>query len=331
MTGIAGFLGSHLADALLAAGHEVVGNDNLSEGDRSNVARDVVFHHLDCNDRDTLALAMKGCEAVVHCAANPYEALSIFSPYYIMMNGIAASVSTFSAAISAGVRRIVYLSSAARYGNVPVPYTEESETRPVDPYAIGKRAGEDFLWSLCEAHGTEYVIAVPGNIIGPRQRYDSPYRGVVSIFINLALQNRPLIIFGDGEQKRRFAPVDSCVDALTRMALNSVNGEIINIGPTIGTAISINDLAALVWSACGHNGPAKIKYVPERVGDVKFAYCDVTKSVQMLGYHHGMSLVQCIDAMVEDVRTRGPRPFNYSLPIEIQNKRTPTAWTERMF
>src|SRR5215471_18320787 len=113
VTGCAGFLGSHLADALLVAGHDVVGNDNLSEGDRSNVAHDVDFHHLDCNERDKLTAIMKGCEVVVHCAANPYEALSIFSPHYVTTNGIAASVSTFSAALSAGVKRIVYLSSAA--------------------------------------------------------------------------------------------------------------------------------------------------------------------------------------------------------------------------
>ena len=149
--------------------------------------------------------------------------------------------------------------------------------------------------------------------------------------INLALQGRELIIFGDGEQKRRFAPVDSCVDALMGMLFKPVNGEVINIGPTHGSAVSVNYLAGLVWAACGYNGMSKIKYVPERVGDVKFAYCDVRKADRLLGYHNGMLLEACVMSMVEDIRRRGPKPFNYSLPIEIRNSKTPVAWTERYF
>ena len=331
LTGVAGFLGSHLADALLTAGHEVGGNDNLSGGDISNVPHDVAFRHLDCNHRDELAAALVGYTHLVHCAAAPYEGLSFFSPEYITRNIVGASVSTFSAAIASGVGRIVYCSSMARYGNIQPPFSEEHVPQPADPYGIGKLTGELILRNLCATHEVEYTIAVPGNIIGPRQAYDDPFRGVVPIMINLALQNRELIIFGDGEQKRRFAPVDSCVDALMRMLFDSVNGEIINIGPTIGTAISINDLADLVWAACGHNGLPRIKYIPERVGDVKFAYCDVSKSIRLLGYNHGMSLVQCIDEMVEDIRKRGPKPFNYDLPIEIYNPKTPVAWTEQYF
>ena len=277
ITGVAGFLGSHLADALLAAGHEVGGNDNLSGGDISNVPHDVAFHHLDCNHRDELAAALVGYTHLVHCAAAPYEGLSFFSPEYITRNIVGASVATYSAAIASGVGRIVHCSSMARYGAQESPFREDQQPTPQDPYGIGKLATESLLRNLCETHDIEYSIAVPGNIIGPRQAYDDPFRGVTSIMINLALRGRELIIFGDGEQKRRFAPVDSCVDALMRMLFDSVNGEVINIGPSIGTAISINDLAALIWAACGHNGLPKVKHVSERVGDVKFAYCDVTK------------------------------------------------------
>ena len=333
VTGCAGFLGSHLCDALLAAGHEVGGNDNMNGGDLFNVPVGVDLYHLDCNERDLLATRLVGYTHLVHCAAAPYEGLSFFSPHYITINIVGASVSTFSAAIGAGVRRIVYCSSMARYGAGQSPFQEDQQPAPADPYAIGKLATESFLANLCKTHSVEYVIAVPGNIIGPRQRFDDPFRGVTSIFINLALQGRELIVFGDGEQKRRFAPVDSCVWALERMLFDGVVGETINIGPPDEDekAITINSLAEMVWQACGNNGPAKVKHVPERVGDTKFAYCSVKKLERILGYRPGMPLWQCIDEMVEDVRKRGPRPFNYSLPIEIKNKRTPKAWTERMF
>jgi nucleoside-diphosphate-sugar epimerase len=150
--------------------------------------------------------------------------------------------------------------------------------------------------------------------------------------INLALQNRELIVFGSGEQKRRFSPVDCCVDALMSMLFQpKLSGHTINIGPMDGAAISVNELAEIIWRLCGHNGPARIKRVPERVGDVKFAYCDVTRAKQLLGLKPGMTLVQCLTAMVEDVRKRGPKSFNYDLPIEIRSKVTPAAWTERYF
>jgi len=332
VTGIAGFLGSHLADALLAAGHEVGGNDNLSGGDIKNVPTGCHFVCLDCNERDKLALALEGYSHLVHCAAAPYEGLSFFSPHYITSNIVGASCSTFSAAIGSGVKRIVHCSSMARYGAQEPPFREDQQPAPQDPYGIGKLATESLLRNLCETHDIEYSIAVPGNIIGPRQAYDDPFRGVTSIMINLALQGRELIIFGDGKQKRRFAPVDSCVWALKYMLFDdALDGEMINIGPVLGQAITINELAEIVWEGCGRNGPVEKRYFPERVGDVKQAYCSVEKSQKLLGYDGSMPLEQCVLDMIYDVRKRGPKPFNYNLPIEIRNEKTPAAWLAKYF
>jgi UDP-glucose 4-epimerase len=332
ITGVAGFLGSHLADALLAAGHEVGGNDNMSGGDIANVPPRIRFIRLDCNDRDELARALAGYTHLVHCAAAPYEGLSFFSPHYITTNVFGCSVAAFSAAIAAGVGRIVFCSSMARYGAQIPPYRESQEPSPCDPYGTSKLAGEAVLRNLCEAHGVEYVIACPGNIIGPRQRFDDPFRGVASIFINLALQQRELMIFGDGEQKRRFSPVDCCVEALMKMLFwPGLSGEVINIGPYEGGAITVNALADTIWRLCGNNDPTRVRHLPQRVGDVRFAYTSVDKAIRLLGLVPGMTLGQCLRAMVEDVRRRGPKPFNYDLPIEIRNERTPTAWTERLF
>ena len=148
---------------------------------------------------------MKNVDSVYHCAATAHEGLSVFSPYEISKNNFLASVSVFSAAIAHKVKRIIFCSSMARYGDQKTPFTEDMNPKPVDPYAISKVAAENVLINLCELNNIEWVIAVPHNIIGPRQKYDDPFRNVVSIMINRMLQKKAPIIYGDGEQKRCFS------------------------------------------------------------------------------------------------------------------------------
>ena len=133
---------------------------------------------------------MKNINIVYHCAATAHEGLSVFSPYEITKNNYLASVSVFTACISHKVKRIIFCSSMARYGSQQTPFTEEMNPRPIDPYAISKVAAEDVLKNLCELNNIEWVIAVPHNIIGPKQKYDDPYRNVVSIMINRMLQKK---------------------------------------------------------------------------------------------------------------------------------------------
>ena len=206
ITGVAGFLGSHLADLMIANGHTVAGNDNMIGGYFDNVPQDVEFHQIDCCDLENLTKAMEGCDIVYHTAATAYEGLSVFSPVLVTKNIFEASVTTITAAIRNNVKRIVYCSSMARYGHHDeVPYKETYECRPQDPYGIAKKAGEDVLRNLCDTHGVEYVIAVPHNIVGPRQKYDDPFRNVMSIMLNRMLQGKQPILYGDGEQKRCFS------------------------------------------------------------------------------------------------------------------------------
>jgi UDP-glucose 4-epimerase len=220
ITGVAGFLGSHLADRMLSLGHEVAGNDNLLGGYLDNVDTRVKFYNLDCNDYDNLVEIMQGTDIVMHCAATAHEGLSVVSPNFITKNIFQASVSTISAAIACGVTRFVYCSSMARYGNQPTPFIETDTPQPVDPYGIAKVAGEQMLKTLCETHGMEWNIAVPHNIVGPRQRYDDPFRNVMSIMINRNLQGKPAIVYGDGEQTRCFSYIDDCVFCLEKLALD---------------------------------------------------------------------------------------------------------------
>ena len=171
ITGVAGFLGSHLADLMISQGHKVAGNDNMIGGYTDNVPQDVEFHQVDCCDLENMTKAMEGCDIVYHTAATAYEGLSVFSPVLVTRNIFEASVTTITAAIRNKVKRIVYCSSMARYGHHDeLPYKESFECRPQDPYGIAKKAGEDVLRNLCETHGVEYVIAVPHNIVGPRQK-----------------------------------------------------------------------------------------------------------------------------------------------------------------
>ena len=152
------------------------------------------------------------------------------------------STSVFTAAIINKLKRIVYCSSMARYGNGPTPYLEEQTVHPVDPYGVAKVAAENILKILASTHDIEYNIAVPHNIIGPKQKYDYPFRNVVSIMTNLMLQNKRPTIYGDGEQKRTFSDIEDCIYCLDKMLLDpNVKSEIINIGPD-EDFISINTL-----------------------------------------------------------------------------------------
>jgi UDP-glucose 4-epimerase len=243
ITGVAGFLGSHLADSMLCDGHQVVGVDNLICGELDNVPEKVDFHRIDCNNFNCIREITQGCDIYYHCAATAYEGLSLFSPHFVTQNIVGASVSVFSAAAANRAKRVVFCSSMARYGALEPPFTEDQAPKPQDPYGIGKLAAEHLLRNLCDTHGLEYVIAVPHDIIGPRQKWDDPFRNVASIMVNLMLQGRQPIIYGTGKQQRCFSFIDDCLYCLKKMALRpNVVGEVINIGPDEET-ITINELA----------------------------------------------------------------------------------------
>ena len=329
VTGVAGFLGSHLAENMLEMGHEVVGIDSLIGGEIINVPPSVEFYQYDCCDRNSVARVSRGCDVVYHCAATAYEGLSVFSPALISRNIIDASVSVFSAAIENKVKRIIFCSSMARYGTNEVPFKETFEPRPQDPYGIAKVAAEQMLRVLCQVHDVEYVIAVPHNIIGPRQKFDDPYRNVASIMINLMMQNRQPIIYGDGEQKRCFSFVEDCLSCLVKM-VNSpkVVGEVINIGPD-EEFVTINQLFATIKDLLGFRGEPI--YMPDRPQEVRFATCSADKARALLDYKSKVKLEAGLRSMIQYIGGRGPRKFRYHLELEIINEKTPATWRERLF
>jgi UDP-glucose 4-epimerase len=315
---------------MLAMGHEVIGCDNLIGGEKDNVPDGAEFHEDDCNDLESMQKLLRGVDIVYHTACTAYEGLSVFSPKLVSENTYLNSVSLASAAIKNNVRRFVHCSSMARYGTQEtVPFTEDMICKPQDPYGISKFSAELILRNLCGVHGMELVIAVPHNIIGPRQKYDDPFRNVASIMINLMLQGRQPIIYGNGEQKRCFSFVQDDIDCLNKLAFqDNVVGEVINIGPD-EEFVTINQLAETIAKLIGFRlDPI---YLKDRPQEVKLATCSADKARRLLGYQTKYTLEQGLSEMVAYIEKKGPRPFSYHLPLEIVNELTPKAWTDRMF
>ena len=327
VTGAAGFLGSHLSEHLANMNHKVVGVDNMTGGYADNIPKNINFFDYDCCDLKKMNEILKNVDVVYHCAATAHEGLSVFSPFEIGKNNFLASVSVFSAAISNKVKRIIFCSSMARYGSQKTPFSENLPPKPIDPYGISKVASEDILKNLCELNNIEWVIAVPHNIIGPRQKYDDPFRNVVSIMINRMLQKKSPIIYGDGNQKRCFSYIDDCLSCLIPMLdQKNLNKEIINIGPD-EEFVTVNKISEICSNITGNNlSPI---YRKDRPREVKDASCSANKARKLLNYNTKTSLFTGISKTYDYIKKRGPKPFNYHIDIEIKNELTPETWLKK--
>jgi UDP-glucose 4-epimerase len=331
ISGCAGFLGSHLADAFLARGDQVVGCDNLIGGYVDNVPRGVDFYIGDCNEFERLKKAMRAVDVVYHCAAIATEGLSVFSPHENSRHGFTASAAMFSAACANHVKRIVHCSSMARYGEQDVmPFTEDMVPVPQDPYGIGKWASELLLANLAETHGVEWAVAIPHNIYGPRQKYDDFARNVISIFTNRMLQGQQPYIYGDGSQQRCFSYYTDDIEPLVKMALASdVVGECVNIGPD-GEVTTVLDVAKMIAEILGF--PLDPIFVPSRPREVHAAFCSADKARRILGYEAKVPLAEGLAKAVEWIQSKGAKPFSYHhLDIEIDSEKLPETWKKRLF
>ena len=217
----------------------------------------------------------------------------------------------------------------ARYGNIKIPFKEDDILNPVDPYGVSKVAAENILKILCDTHGLEYNIAVPHNIIGPKQKYDDPYRNVVSIMVNLMLQKRSPIIYGDGEQKRCFSDIDDCIFCLDKLLTDpNIKSQTVNIGPD-EEFISINELFKKVSNKLQFNEEAL--YFPDRPNEVKHATCSSDKARKLFNYKTTVTLEKSIDKVISFIKEKGPKKFKYNYMLEIENENTPKTWKEKIF
>lgn len=330
ISGIAGFLGSHLADLLLSEGHHVIGCDNLSGGDLINVPQSADFVEYDLHDFQLNLKHTRSVDVVFHAAASAYEGLSHFSPYAITDNVYSTTSSLLSASVANRVKRFVYCSSMSRYGEQnDFPFKEEMTPLPVSPYGIAKLASEMLVRNLCETHGIEWSICVPHNIIGPRQRYDDPFRNVAAIMANRMLQNKAPIIFGDGSQQRCFSPIQDTLQVFEKLAFDPVAaGEVFNVGPD-EKIIEVKELALMLAQITGCDIPPV--YSSPRPGEVKIASCSSDKARRLLGYKSKTELKDSLQELVAWIRLHGPKDFDYHLDLEIQSDSTPPPWADRSF
>ncbi len=284
ITGVAGFIGSHLADALLARGHSVRGLDNLSTGLRGNVPAGVEFLLLDLRDAEATAEACRGIDIILHQAALPSVPRSVLDPRTSHEANIEGTFNLLESARAAGVRRVVYAASSSAYGNQPgFPRVETMAARPISPYAVQKLTGELYMQSYAQVYGMETVCLRYFNIFGPRQVPDSPYSGVLARFIMEMIEGRAPTIFGDGEQGRDFTCIDNAVQANLLAATAPAErcaGRVFNVA--CGERHTLNQTYAMVSELLHFNQPAN--YGPMRAGDVKDSLADITQARECLGY-----------------------------------------------
>jgi len=326
ITGGAGFIGSHLAESL-SLDHEVVILDNMSGGYKENVPLGVKLINGDITKLSLLENLFKKnkFDYIFHLAAYAAEGLSHFVRKYNYENNIIGSINLINLSIKYNIKKFIFTSSMGVYGTNQIPYNEEMQPKPEDPYGISKYAIEQDLVAAKRMFDLDYVIFRPHNVYGPKQNIWDRYRNVVGIFMNQLLNNQPMTVFGDGNQIRAFSYIDDIVPILCR-AINDdrLSGEIFNIGGE--QPITINKLAYLIANIMKKD-LIKI-HLPPRI-EVKEAFCQHKKIQKKIGIYPMISLEEGLEKMttwaIENYFKRKPRKiFEFE-----QIKKIPQKWLDQ--
>ncbi len=286
ITGGAGFIGSNIADALLAEGCTVSVLDNLSTGRLSNLEHikdRIAFYKGDIQDQEMLAYAAKDCEVIFHLAAVVSVPQTVEHPVDSALVNDIGTLRVFETARRNRVKRVVFSSSCAVYGDDPeLPKREVMIPKPLSPYAVQKLTGEFHARLYHDLYGVETVCLRYFNVYGPRQDPSSPYSGVISIFMKKAASKETPFIYGDGTQSRDFVFVKDVVKAnLLAASMSKAEGKIFNIGT--GRAVTIGHLWEIICTMSRlHIEPA---YQPPRPGDIRESLADIDRAKALLGFH----------------------------------------------
>jgi nucleoside-diphosphate-sugar epimerase len=305
ITGIAGFIGSSLAHALVERGEQVRGVDNFSTGKKQNLAGiwdGIEFHEADLLDLNALQRACQGVDFVLHEAALPSVPKSVQDPLGNNRANVDGTVNLLIAARDAKVKRVIYAASSSAYGDSPsLPKHEDMTPRPVSPYAVAKLAGEHYMGSFYRCYGLETICLRYFNIFGPRQDPSSPYSGVLAKFITQMLNGEQPTIFGDGTQSRDFTYIDNVIEAnlLACKAPAAALGQTFNIAT--GHRFDLNQTFNMLKKITGYSG--QVKYAPERAGDVKHSLAEISRAEKHLGYKPKVEFQKGLEKTVAWYRT----------------------------
>ena len=287
VTGGAGFIGSHLVERLVALGHWVRVVDNLSTGDEANLAglsAEIEFVRGDLCEPEVCHRAVAGIDVVFHVAALPSVPRSLKDPWGCHAANVNATMRLLEACLKARVARVIYSSSSSVYGDTPdLPKAESAEPLPCSPYAASKLAGEQYVLGFARAGRVEGVALRYFNVFGPRQSPHAAYAAVIPNFFQAALEGRPAVLYGDGQQTRDFTYVDNVVDANILAASapgGSVSGWPVNVGA--GMRTSLLGLIGMIGGICGY----QLDYVrhPSRSGDVRDSLASLDRAERLLGF-----------------------------------------------
>lgn len=285
VTGGAGFIGSHLVDKLIEKGHRVIVIDNLSTGKKENLNPEADFHNLDVCDFDKIKPLFKDIDYVFHLAAIPRAPISVEDPITTSKVNILGTVNVFKASADAKVKRIVFASSSAVYGNQKIlPLKEDMQPAPISPYALQKLVGEQFAKLFVQLYQIPIISLRYFSCYGPRNDPDGEYSLVIGKFLKQKSQGKPLTIFGDGKQTRGFCYVDDVVEANIKAMKNErlKGGKVINISSE--KSYSINYLADLIGG--------EVQYLPPRPGDVLHTKADVSLAKDFLDWKAKVSFIE---------------------------------------
>ena len=295
ITGVAGLIGSRLADWITAnhPEHEIIGIDDLSGGYKNNINSYVKFYEIDCKDKGIKDIfETHKPDYVYHFAAYAAEGLSPFIRTYNYQNNLEATANIVNECIKHDVKRLVFTSTMAVYGHGNPPFDESHTPAPIDPYGIAKYACEMDIKVAGEQHGLDWCIIRPHNVYGNKQNIWDKYRNVLGIWMNQYMTGLPMSIFGDGEQKRAFSFIDDCLEPLWKAAVDKrASKEIINLGS--GTFYTINEANSILREVIG-DGTYIYK---EGRHEVKDAHPTWDKSVVLLDYkdvtplHDGLEIM----------------------------------------
>ena len=325
VTGGAGFLGAHVARSLLDRGHDVVVLDDLSGGFEENVPDGARFVRGSVTDAERVADLFNGhdFDYVFHLAAYAAEGLSHFIKRFNYTNNVIGSVTLINEAVKHEVGCFVFTSSIAVYGAGQTPMSEDMTPEPEDPYGIAKLAVEQELSATHAMFGLDYVIFRPHNVYGEYQNLGDRYRNVVGIFMNQAMQGKPLTIFGDGRQTRAFSYVsDVAPQIAASVDVQEARNDVFNVGAD--REVPVGELAELVLEVMGAN--SEIRHLPAR-NEVVHAFADHSKARAVFGANGEVPLREGLSRMASWAREVGARSSQPFEGIEI-TRGLPAAWLE---